>query len=155
MSIEVPAAHFSPGATNVDDLKIARNDFIEAHNVVDAAIRAKLISFSVKPQPLVGQNVEALRKIEPSPQYSKAEKTKVGDLLNRFAPLQSLRCDLVHGLMDFAAINGEHYALFANVQSQPLIGRKVVVLTLTQLREGIAELNSLAREFRGQRGSTG
>ncbi len=154
MSIEIPAAHFHDTISAGDVLKVARSDFIEAFNAVDSAVRARLIALEEKPHPMLGQNVDALRKVQPAPQYAKAEKARVDALLTRFAPLQSLRCDVVHGSMEFAAIGQVEYGLFANVQSQPAIGRKVLMVTVEELRERTCELSALSRDF-AQRGSTG
>lgn len=140
MSIEVSAAEF--------EFAVARSDFVDGFNIADLAVRARLIALKVKPQQLLGPNLETLLKIPAGPQYPRAEKTNVDSAVEELRGLKQVRCDLVHGVMQHLVIWGVPHCLFQNVQEQPAVGRHGLLLNIDEMKSATEMLGRLAEALR-------
>lgn len=122
----------SPAA--VFDLHLARSAFIDAYNLVDQAVRARLRPLGQPALALTGHNLDALAKIPASPKYSKTQKEKTVELMRQMRELQAIRCDVVHSRMQTIETPGGTVAYFANVQETSGIGRRCLILTKAELQ---------------------
>lgn len=139
MSAIVPAV--------VYDLHIARSKFVDAYNAADLAVRGRLQGLLVPEKAMMGDNLNALEKVAPSPQYAKSAKKRVDALVLDLRDFQPLRRDVVHGRMTVVSIDGAITAMFANVQKSTKVGRCGLLLTLAEMQHSTQRMNAIAAEL--------
>ena len=139
MSAIVPAAVF--------ELHMARSKIIDGYNAADLSVRQRLQHFHVAEKAMLAENLLALEKVAVGPQYSKAAKKRVEALVAELRAFQSLRCDVVHGRMSVATVDGELCAMFSNVQKHTKIGRACLILTLPEMQNSARDMESIAHKL--------
>lgn len=96
-------------------LHVARSRFIDAYGEVEAVICARLKAGGIEPgNRSVGQKIEALRAVKPSPQYSKSERQRIHQTLEMLELINEARCDIVHASLKMVEIDGATTACFIN-----------------------------------------
>ena len=138
MSAIDPAAVF--------ELHIARSNLIDAYNDADLAVRARLKAQGGTEKGLIGDNLQALEKVQPGPQYAKNEKKRIDDMIAELRELQKVRCDVVHSRMQSIVVDGMPCALFANVQKCVSVGRRGLILSREELKVCTARLETIAKQ---------
>jgi hypothetical protein len=131
----------------VYDLHIARSKFVDAYNAADLAVRGRLQGLLVPEKAMMGDNLNALEKVAPSPQYAKSAKKRVDALVLELRDFQPLRRDVVHGRMTVVSIDGAVTAMFANVQKSTKVGRCGLLLTLAEMQHSTQRMYAIAAEL--------
>jgi hypothetical protein len=104
-----------PADQEAQSLHVARSRFLDAYGSVEAAICKRLKAHGIEPgHRSVGQKIEALRDIKASPQYSKSERQRIHQVLDRLERTNEIRCDVVHAALKVIDIEGELSACFIN-----------------------------------------
>ncbi len=93
---------------------------------------------------MLAENLLALEKVAVGPQYSKVAKKRVEALVAELRTFQPLRCDVVHGRMSVATVDGETCAMFSNVQKHTKIGRSCLILTLAEMQNSARNMDDIA-----------
>ena len=135
MSENVPAAVF--------ELARARSELIDTFARAEAAVRTRLISVELQPKQVLSQSTDLLGKQPASPKYSKKEKAVVEAALARLKGMQTIRCDLVHGIMQWVKFDGHEQACFINVQGVSRLGCPARLMTVENMQAASADLRDL------------
>jgi hypothetical protein len=130
-----------------DALHIARSRMLDAHAAVELAIARRLAKLGIERQQLFGQNIEALRKAKPHPQYSKATRTRVIAQLDQLTPLQEIRCDIVHARLQLIQLGDEPVACFINPQRCSTLSDQGRLVSQSQFAEIERRLLKIAAEI--------
>lgn len=133
---------------DVFELHIARSKLVDAYNEADAAVRLRLCQQGGAAKQLFSQNVEALKAIPASPQYSKADKKRIDHYLRELRDLQAVRCDVVHSSLRSVTLDGRPHALFANVQESATTGLRGLFLTREDLDACAEQLLAIAEAIK-------
>jgi hypothetical protein len=139
MSAIDPAAVF--------ELHIARSNMIDAYNDADLAVRTRMKALGGTEKSLLGDNLQALEKMQPGPQYAKNEKKRIDELIAELRELQTVRCDVVHSRMQSIVVDGTPCGLFANVQKCLSVGRRGLILSRKELEDCAARLETIAKQI--------
>jgi hypothetical protein len=119
-----------PHSQNAEALHSARSRVIDAFGFVELEIVALLrdVDAKILKAPL-SQKIAAVRKIEPSPRYSKKRRAAVLEALDSLVPLLERRAEIAHSAMQVVRIrgDGEDRAGFSNPATQPNQGDRMVL----------------------------
>jgi hypothetical protein len=134
------------GLLRTEALHAARSRVIDAFGEAEGALVALLRDRDAKllTAPL-GQKMAAVRKLAPSPQYSKSRRDAVHLALDKLLDLLPRRAEIAHSQMRFVRIVGdsEERAAFHNPGTQPGLGEAIVVYS----RQDLIDLATSVREI--------
>ena len=141
-----------PQLQRAEALHTARSRVIDAFGLIELEIVALLRDADAKilKAPL-GQKIAAVRKIEPSPQYSKKRRAAVVEALDSLVPLIERRAEIAHSAMQVVRIrgDGEDRAGFSNPATQAGHGDRMVLYRERELAGLEAEVRAIAGKLTG------
>ena len=140
------------GAQRADALHAARSRLIDAFGEAEGVLVILLRNADAKVlnAPL-SQKIAAVRKIAPSPRYSKSRRDSVHQALDKLQDLLGRRAEIAHSPMRFVRIIGdaEERAAFCNPAMQPDHGEVIVLHRRQDLIDLAAEVRAIAKELAG------
>lgn len=131
-----------------DDFRIARSNFIDAHNKIEEIICKRLLRLDVdKSSSTLTQKIAHLKAVKASPKYSKKERERVGKTLDRFALLNEIRCDIVHSPLRIVCIDRKQTGCFINPRSIGKATRCARLVSLDDFAFLTRELGEIAKDL--------
>lgn len=132
----------------IDAFHRERSKCIDAFAAIEEAVMRLLTQSGIKfgGEPL-GQKLELLSKIKPSPQFSKQRIAQLHTLYSRCVVVNELRNDIVHSRLQLAAIGDDQRACFTNLRECQSGSQTARLFTLEGLRGLSAETLTLAEEL--------
>ena len=135
-------------AQRTDALHAARSRLIDAFGEVEGELVSILRTSDAKilTAPL-SQKIGAVRKVAPSPQYSKNRRDAVHNALDKLGGLLARRAEIAHSPMFFVRIIGEteERAGFRNPSTQPTIGDTMTLYRRQDLLDLTKEVRAIAK----------
>jgi hypothetical protein len=143
MTAQFPSSAFRSGEA---DFCTLRSRFIDAFARLELAVRLCLHALDSAASPrktTFTQCVTELSKTKPSAKLSTGKATSLATLAQDCEPLQRLRASVVQGVMETGLKNGEQIALFRNVAD--ILSNNLIchVLTVSDFRKKIEDLDSM------------
>jgi hypothetical protein len=139
-----------PQSQQAEALHAARSRVIDAFGLIELEIVALLRDADAKilKAPL-GQKIAAVRKIEPSPRYSKKRRAIVLEALDSLVPLLERRAEIAHSAMRVVRIRGdqEDRAGFSNPATQAVHGNRMALYRERELAALEAEVRAIAGQL--------
>ena len=129
-------------------MHIARSKFIDTFAFAEYELLSLMDRLAIARNHLLGQNIDALKKVAPSPKFSKASQTQLQAAVATFSAIQSIRCDVVHGGMELITMKGQAVACFINAQQVNTLSAAARLLTLEQLDHLNCTMAGIAKQLR-------
>lgn len=128
-----------------EQLQSARSGFLDAFAQCETALIALGKRLNLKAGDYtLGQRLDSLRKIKPSPTFSKAKADSLATLVERLTCLNEIRVDVVHSRMCVAPIAGQMRACLINAKHADNDAPIARLMTLEAFARCNKELNEIA-----------
>jgi hypothetical protein len=136
-----------PHSQHAEALHAARSRVIDAFGQAELEIVALLrdVDAKILKAPL-SQKIAVVRKIEPSPHYSKKRRAAVLESLDELTLLLQCRAEIAHSAMQVVRVrgDGEDRAGFCNPALQPEHGRRMALYSELELARLAEDVRAIA-----------